>query len=173
MATTTPNLIDNIKAWIVDTPNIKFAPSVNGGWERWAQVDFNCWLNSKKRVETILEDLCFKDSSQRADLTIAGKSVVEFKTFNCRTEYVGAYIEKIYMDYKKLSENKLEDKYANYSKWAIGLSTLQNIVESEGCKYPNETEQAMGIFRMRQGDYKHEKVDLGLGLVFVITYIQL
>lgn len=166
-----PPLVTAIKNWILATPNIGYAPKSNGGWERWAQVDFSCWLNAHNN-QTILEDQCFKNSGMRADLSTSIGFVVEFKTFNCGSEHVSDFIVKIYNDMKKLAENALDDKYQKHQKFCVGLSLLEHIVLAQGCIYPAETGKAMGFLQKGMEEYSHEIVQTTSGAAIVITYVK-
>lgn len=111
--------------WVQNNPVIYLAPAINGGWERWAQVDFSLRLQTLN-FETILEDGPYADDTLNNDLTILPQPVLagaccEFKTYNIYGEHLNAYRTKIADDRTKLQNNPLDAYNQGLIKWAIGI----------------------------------------------------
>lgn len=103
--------LEDFHEWVENHPRIQYACQSNGGWERWAQVDFAAWLRTQG-PETTLEDSCFVDGNARDDLTIrpaagGGGACLEFKVFNNGSDNQATYRAKVLADQLKLENNPL------------------------------------------------------------------
>lgn len=167
------NIPDYFDAWVHQSPNIRFAPKSQGGWERWAQVDFALWMESTGIV-TILEDPCFKGNSKRDDLTITDKACTEFKTFN-NSESISQYKKKLEDDVDKLKTNTLKDDRSKCEKYSIGIASVAAVVAALKSTYPSINDKNVfqyinDYFGGEHSPYHHESAKAHGDVEFIITF---
>jgi hypothetical protein len=121
-------LLSLFEQWVQQHSTIQYAYPVKGGWERWAQVDFNSYVCWKFVGNTMLEDYCYKNG-QKDDLTIgplqnvSGNfpgALMELKVFN-DSETLAAFNAKIQSDKLKLGQDMVPGR-AGYRRCSFALA---------------------------------------------------
>lgn len=133
-------VLEDVDQWITQHTHIQFAPPVQGGWERWAQVDFSLYLNALVPPEfAILEDACYA-SGQRDDLTVAPQAggvpgaIMELKVLNA-SESLAHYRTKLTSDQHKLTQPMVPARH-HYRKCSFGIAPASRLIPLLRAVYP-------------------------------------
>jgi hypothetical protein len=136
-------ILEEVEAWITQHDRIQFAFPVNGGWERWAQIDFSTYMNAAPRnIPTNLEDACFLGNDQRADLTVGPQggnipgAVMELKVLNSN-DSLAAYKAKLVSDQTKLNQ-QLKPTHAGFMKCSYGIASSTMLIPLLQAAYPGQ-----------------------------------
>ncbi|MBE3048586.1 hypothetical protein IMZ48_40015 [Candidatus Bathyarchaeota archaeon] len=134
-------IFDDLADWIQNHNRIQFAPLSNGGWERWAQIDFSIYLNSIGTT-TITEDPCFAGSNQIDDMTVIQQgndepgAVMELKVLNS-SDTIASYKAKLVTDATKLQQ-QLKPARAGFTKCSYGLASYTMLLPQLQAAFPGQ-----------------------------------
>ena len=131
------DVISLIAKWSRNQPLLDSINSVNGGWERWAQLEILLGLRNQK-IEAIDEDNCFSNNtSLRCDLSINWKNdgtfwdIVELKCWKHNSDELSKIFTEVEADVRKLIDNEVDNYHSGQGKTtrkhAIGLLDKQNL----------------------------------------------
>jgi hypothetical protein len=127
-----------LQAWAQDTPRLAVASLTQGGWERWAQVDFYSYL-CLCQVKCLCEAGVY-DRNKSLDLLIYPQNnqqgvMLEFKCMSF-ADQPEEYLGKIGQDIWKLLSTELRKTFqppeAEYKSWAVGLARLDVLLKDCG-----------------------------------------
>ena len=133
-------ILEQVGEWIKQHTRIQHAPLSNGGWERWAQIDFSIYLVSNGWA-TITEDPCFAGNTQKADLVVlplgpVPGAVMELKVLN-NTETIQQYKTKLGNDTTKLQQ-PLKQNRAGYIKCSYGIASYGMLLPELQNAFPGQ-----------------------------------
>lgn len=162
--------------WVRQQNTIHQVASSNGGWERWAQLDFGGYLKSKNQ-RVIHNDRCFSGNNETDDFTVQGLACVDFKTFGYQfntPELVQAYKARLQTARQRFGrmglngESKDNDKFcigvANQEDLVAGLRYVYNISNINSGNYMKPLKNCFGP------EYEHAVIQSTSGAKWVITF---
>lgn len=118
--------------WIRQQNTIHLVAPSNGGWEKWAQLDFGAYLKTKSYRVTH-DDRCFSGNGngEMADFTVHGHACVDLKAFGYQyntPELIQAYKARLQTSRQIFGRFGLNSECRDNDKFCIGIANLDDLV---------------------------------------------
>lgn len=148
----------------------------NGGWEKWAHIDFGAFLKSKN-YRVINDDRCFADNTDTDSLTVYDTACVDIKTFGYQfntLELIQGYKSRLQQSRQRLTRFQLNDECEDNDKFLIGIANQNDVILGLRYMFNNDNICATNFMKVMKGffgtDYEHAAVTSASGARWIVSF---
>lgn len=162
--------------WLRQQNTIQHVCTSNGGWERWAHLDFGAFLKSKD-YKVAHDDRCFDGSNETDSFTVEDVACVELKTFGYQLnalELIQAYKARMHAARQKLGRHSLNDDCEDNDKFCVGIANEKDVILGLRYMFNNNNICATNFMKIMKGffgtEYEHAVVSSPSGARWIVSF---
>lgn len=162
--------------WLRQQNSVHHVCTSNGGWEKWAHLDFGAFLRSKN-YRILNDDRCFADNSDPNSFTVQGSACVELKTlgyqFNA-LELIQGYKSRLQASRQKFGRQRLNAECDDNDKFCIGIANQNDVIMGLRYMFNNNNICATNFMKIMKGflgaEYEHAVVSSPSGARWIVSF---